>query len=106
MTRRVAGGRGSRPGIWWIELALAGPPACTPRIRAIPLNGLGHALLDTLPKSWSRDEVNAEFIQRVLAPADALLYEMDRKAALRACTRRSVRYTAGDTRVAGELRRI
>jgi len=68
----------------WIELTLGGTARLTPRIRAIRVERPGHALLDTLPKSWSRDEVNAEFIQRFLAPADALLYEMDRKAALRA----------------------
>ena len=56
----------------------------TPRIRAVRVERPGHALLDALPKSWSRDDADADFMQRFLAPADGLLYELDRKAALRA----------------------
>ena len=68
----------------WTELTLTGTARLTPRIRQIRVERPGHALLDTLPKSWSRNDIDADFLQRFLAPAEALLYEMDSKAALRA----------------------
>ncbi|MCU1644969.1 MAG: hypothetical protein JWN03_5244, partial [Nocardia sp.] len=68
----------------WIELTLDGTARLTPRIREIRVERPGHALLDTLPKSWSRNDIDADFMQRFLAPVDGLLYELDGKAALRA----------------------
>jgi phage tail-like protein len=68
----------------WIELTLKGTARVTPRIRAVRVERPGHGLLDALPKSWSRDDADADFLQRFLGPADGLLYELDRKAALRA----------------------
>lgn len=68
----------------WIELSLSGTASLTPRIREVRVERPGHALLDALPKSWSRNDIDGDFLQRFLAPAEAMLYELDRKAALRA----------------------
>jgi phage tail-like protein len=41
----------------------------------------GHRLLGQLPRSWSRDEEAADFLQRFLAPAEGMVHELDERAA-------------------------
>lgn len=68
----------------WLEVTLRGTERVTPRLRAIRVERPGHGLLDSLPRAFSRDEGNAEFLFRMLAPAEGMLHELDRRAARRA----------------------
>ncbi|WP_369184784.1 phage tail protein [Streptomyces sp. Y1] len=67
----------------WIVLDLAGTARLTPRIRTLRVERPGHRLLGELPRSFSRDEDDADFLHRYLAPAEGLLHELDGRAALR-----------------------
>ncbi len=67
----------------WVVLTLAGTARSTPRVRAVRVEHPGHRLPAQLPKSWSRDEADADFLQRFLAPAEGMLHELDGRAALR-----------------------
>ncbi|MEW2416037.1 phage tail protein [Streptomyces sp. NPDC046866] len=67
----------------WIVLRLTGTLRVTPRIRALRVERPGHRLAAALPRAWSRDEADAAFLQRFLAPAEGLLHELDSRAALR-----------------------
>ncbi|GGR84712.1 hypothetical protein Snoj_42890 [Streptomyces nojiriensis] len=67
----------------WIVLRLTGTRRLTPRVRALRVERSGHRLPAQLPRSWSRDESDAAFLQRFLAPAEGLLHELDGRAALR-----------------------
>jgi phage tail-like protein len=44
----------------------------------------GHRLDRQLPRSWSRDELDASFLHRFLAPAEGMLRDLDDRAAQRA----------------------
>lgn len=68
----------------WIELTLNGTERVTPRVRTMRVERPGHHLLRTLPRSWSRSELDATFLQRFLAPAEGALHEMDERAEQRA----------------------
>lgn len=68
----------------WLQLRLTGTPQSTPRVRALRVERPGHQLLRRLPRSWSRDEGAADFIQRYLAPAEGMLHEMDERSQQRA----------------------
>ncbi len=68
----------------WIELVLTGTDRVSPTIGALRVERPGHALLGALPRAWSRREEDAAFLQRLLAPAEGLLHELDRRAAERA----------------------
>lgn len=68
----------------WIVLELTGTDRVTPRVHALRVERRGHPLLDSLPASWSRDDGDADFLQRFLTPLDGLLDDLDRKAAQRA----------------------
>jgi len=68
----------------WVVLELRGTARVTPRVGALRVERPGHPLLDSLPRAWSRDDGDAEFVQRYLAPADGLLHELDTKEAQRA----------------------
>lgn len=68
----------------WIELTLEGTARVTPRVRAVRIERPGHTLLGDLPRAWSRDDADADFLHRMLAPAEGMLHELDRRAALRA----------------------
>jgi phage tail-like protein len=68
----------------WVQLNLSGTDQATPRLRAVRLERPGHRLLNSLPKNWSRGEQDAGFLQRFLAPAEGMLYELDWRAAKRA----------------------
>lgn len=77
----VAAGRGR---YLWVVLTLTGTTAATPRVRSLRVERPGHRLLDHLPLAWSRDDGNADFLQRFLAPAEGMLHELDERAARRA----------------------
>jgi phage tail-like protein len=75
----------ARPGRYlWIELSLTGTKSVTPRVRALRVERPGNQLLNSLPRSWSRDEEDIDFLERYLAPLDGLLHELDWRAAQRA----------------------
>ncbi|WP_135453954.1 phage tail protein I [Mycobacterium sp. DL99] len=68
----------------WLEVALKGTERVTPRLRAIRVERPGHALLETLPRVFSRDENNPDYLFRMLAPAEGMLHDLDQKADRRA----------------------
>ena len=68
----------------WIQLLLHGTEQVSPQVRTIRVERPGHALLTALPRAWSRDDEDASFLQRLLAPAEGLLHELDERAARRA----------------------
>ena len=53
-------------------------------MRSLRVERPGHALLNALPQGWSRDEGDAGFLQRLLAPAEGMLHELDEWANRRA----------------------
>jgi phage tail-like protein len=65
----------------WVALELTGTAVTTPRVRAMRVERPGHRLLGQLPRSWSRDEEAADFLQRFLAPAEGMVHELDERAA-------------------------
>ncbi|MQY12625.1 hypothetical protein SRB5_27610 [Streptomyces sp. RB5] len=76
---------GAAPGRYlWLALDLTGTTELTPRVREIRVERPGHRLLRHLPRAWSRDEDDAGFLQRFLAPLDGLLRELDGRAVWRA----------------------
>jgi phage tail-like protein len=68
----------------WIELLLSGTERSSPTIGSLRVERPGHPLLRALPRAWSRQEPDADFLQRLLAPAEGLLHELDQRAADRA----------------------
>ncbi len=68
----------------WLELTLAGTVQVSPRVRAIRIERPGHPLLRALPKAWSRDDDQADFLQRFLGAPEGVLYEFQLRAAARA----------------------
>jgi phage tail-like protein len=68
----------------WIQLLLSGTRQVSPRVRSLRVERPGHALLNALPQGWSRDEGDASFLQRLLAPAEGTLHELDEWAERRA----------------------
>lgn len=68
----------------WVQLELRGTDQATPAVRAVRIERPGHQLLKSLPKAWSRAEAEAGFLQRLLAPAEGMLHELDWRAAKRA----------------------
>ena len=74
----------AEPGRYlWVELTLLGTDVVSPRVAGLRIERPGHRLLDSLPRAWSREEANAAFLHRFLAPADGLLHEIDQRAAER-----------------------
>jgi phage tail-like protein len=67
----------------WIVMDLAGTSVASPRIRELRVERPGHRLLDEVPRSWSRNEVDADFLQRFLTPSEGVLHELDQRAAHR-----------------------
>jgi phage tail-like protein len=65
----------------WVIVDLTGTTRCTPQVRALRVERPGHRLLGQLPRSWSRVEGDAAFLQRFLAPAEGMLHELDERAA-------------------------
>ncbi|WP_031064388.1 phage tail protein [Streptomyces sp. NRRL WC-3742] len=68
----------------WVVLDLGGTARLTPRVRSLRVERPGHRLLAHLPRAFSRDEQDADFLQRYLAPAEGMLHDLDGRAALRA----------------------
>jgi phage tail-like protein len=68
----------------WIELLLSGTERVSPTIGPLRVERPGHPLLRALPRAWSRQEPDADFLQRLLTPAEGLLHELDQRAAERA----------------------
>jgi phage tail-like protein len=67
----------------WVVLDLWGTTVATPRVRELRVERPGQGLLGQLPRSWSREEGDADFLQRFLAPAEGLVHELDQRAARR-----------------------
>jgi phage tail-like protein len=68
----------------WIELTLRGTEAVSPRVRRLRVERPGHRLLGSLPRVWSREEGNADFLHRFLTGPEGMLHELDQRAAERA----------------------
>jgi phage tail-like protein len=68
----------------WVQLSLHGAARLSPRVRAMRIERPGHRLMQTLPRSWSRRDDAAAFMQRFLAPAEGMLHQLDEQSALRA----------------------
>ncbi|MFF0014106.1 phage tail protein [Streptomyces sp. NPDC005374] len=75
----------AEPGRYlWVVLELTSATvAATPRVRALRVERPGHQILRQLPRTWSRDDGDADFLQRFLAPAEGMLHELDERAARR-----------------------
>jgi phage tail-like protein len=67
----------------WVILELTGTDRSTPRVRELRVERPGHRLLGQLPRAWSRQELDADFLQRFLAPSEGMLHELDERAARR-----------------------
>ncbi|WP_255768574.1 phage tail protein I [Pseudarthrobacter sulfonivorans] len=68
----------------WLKLCLTGTANASPRVRAIRIECPGHRLLNSLPRAWSRDDADADFLHRFLAPLEGTLHELEWRAAERA----------------------
>jgi phage tail-like protein len=68
----------------WLQLILRGTERVSPRVRAVRIERPGHPLLTALPRGWSRADADADFLQRLLAPAEGMLHEWDEWADRRA----------------------
>ncbi len=67
----------------WVRIELSGTERTSPRVRAMRIERPGHSLLSTLPRMYSSDDAQADFLHRYLAPAEGLLHDLDTAAAER-----------------------
>jgi phage tail-like protein len=67
----------------WVVLGLSGTGRATPRVATLSVERPGHRLLDALPRRWSRSAIEADFLQRFLAPAEGVLHGLDQLASRR-----------------------
>ena len=67
----------------WLVLTLTGTVQVSPRVSAVRIERPGHPLLQALPKAWSRDDTQADFLQRFLGAPEGMLYELQLRAAMR-----------------------
>ena len=67
----------------WLCIVLTGTQQSSPRVREVRVEHPGHNLADMLPKAWTRTESEADFLQRLLAPAEGMLMELDEQARTR-----------------------
>ncbi len=75
----------AEPGRYlWVKFELAGNTSTTPRIRALRAEYPTHDYLRRIPKTFSRDERVAHFLQRYLAMFEGVLGEFEAKADARA----------------------
>jgi phage tail-like protein len=65
----------------WITLELRGNTQLTPRLKCLRAEYPSHNYLRRLPKTFSRDEANASFLRRYLAPFEGYLAEVEARAA-------------------------
>jgi phage tail-like protein len=68
----------------WLQLSLHGTTRVSPRVRALRIERPGDQLMKSLPKSWSRQDEPAQFMQRFLGATEGMLHELDQRSALRA----------------------
>jgi phage tail-like protein len=68
----------------WVRLLLRGNEQVTPRVTGLRVERQGHRLLDSLPRAWSRDDAEADFLQRYLTPLEGMVHDLDWQAAQRA----------------------
>lgn len=68
----------------WVVLELTGTTRTTPRIRALRAEYPTHDYLKRIPKTFSRDERVANFLQRYLAMFEGVLGELEGEADARA----------------------
>lgn len=75
----------AEPGryLWVVLKVTSATAAATPRVRSLRVERPGHQILRQLPRTWSRDDGDADFLQRFLAPAEGILHELDERAARR-----------------------
>jgi len=67
----------------WVSLELKGTRHASPRVGSLRVEHRGHDHLRRLPRTFSRDEVDASFLQRYLAIFDGLVDELETRAAHR-----------------------
>jgi phage tail-like protein len=62
---------------------LTGTATVSPRVRALRVERRGHRLLDQLPRVLAPTEPEADFLHRLLTPPEAVLRDLDARAAAR-----------------------
>ncbi|MFL5383927.1 MAG: phage tail protein [Longimicrobiaceae bacterium] len=67
----------------WVMLELTGNSRVTPRVRSLRVEQHAHDLLRRLPRTFSRESADADFLRRFLAICDGLIDELEGRAALR-----------------------
>jgi phage tail-like protein len=67
----------------WVTLELRGTGRSTPRVRSLRAERVGHGLMRRLPKIYSRDVEQADFLRRYLALAEGPHAELDARSAER-----------------------
>lgn len=67
----------------WLQLRLTGTERTAPRVRSVAVERPGHALLNALPRMYSSDDVQADFLHGFLTPAEGMLHDLDAAAAER-----------------------
>lgn len=81
---RYETGVAAPPGRYlWLQLRLTGTERTAPRVRAVTVERPGHALLATLPRMYSSDDTQADFLHGFLTAAEGMLHELDTAAAER-----------------------
>jgi phage tail-like protein len=71
-------------GRWlWVRLHLEGTSRVSPRVRSLRVEHPAHDWLRRIPKTFSRDPVDAEFLRRYLAIFHGLVNELENRAAHR-----------------------
>lgn len=67
----------------WVCMELAGNSRLTPRIRSLRVETQAHDLLRRLPRTFSRETADADFLRRFLAICDGLVDELEGRSAAR-----------------------
>lgn len=67
----------------WVEVEFAGTERTSPRLRALRVERPGHALLSSLPRTFSSVDAEADFLHGFLTPAEGVLHDLDTAAAAR-----------------------
>lgn len=81
---RYETGLGAPPGRYlWLQLRLTGTERTAPRVRSVAVERPGHALLNALPRMYSGDDAQADFLHGFLTPAEGMLHDLDAAAAER-----------------------
>jgi phage tail-like protein len=74
----------AEPGRYlWVTLELRGTRRVSPRVRDVRVEHPSHDYLRRIPKTFSRDPVDADFLRRYLALFDGLLNGLETRAAFR-----------------------